>query len=119
MYAVLQTSNIMTQKKFNPARDPCMVLWDVLWEDLATMELTTGKKDHPNAPPSKVILYLKSKSSSENNDHTRVIKCHRDTKQAIQVYTSIVQAMTTYAPKDLKVGITHSPNNACKICIHR
>ncbi|XP_076932508.1 uncharacterized protein LOC143598077 [Bidens hawaiensis] len=99
---LLQTSNIMTQKKFNPARDPCMVLWDVLWEDLATMELTTGKKDHPNAPPSKLILYLKSKSSSENNDHTRVIKCHRDTKQAIQVYTSIVQAMTRYAPKDLK-----------------
>ncbi|MFS7909478.1 putative vacuolar protein sorting-associated protein [Helianthus anomalus] len=99
---LLQTSNIMTQKKFNPARDPCLVLWDVLWEDLATMELTSGKKDHPNAPPSKLVLYLKSKSSSEINDHTRVIKCYRDSKQAIQVYTSIQQAMSTYAPKGSK-----------------
>lgn len=70
------------------------------------MELTTGKKDHPNAPPSKLILYLNSKSSSENNDHTRVIKCYRDTKQAIQVYTAIQQAISTYAPKGSKVGIT-------------
>ncbi|KAI3684030.1 hypothetical protein L1987_84552 [Smallanthus sonchifolius] len=99
---LLQTSNIITQKKFNPARDPCLVLWAVLLEDLATMELTTGKKDHPNAPPSKLILYLKSKSSSENNDHTRVIKCYRDTKQAIQVYTAIQQAISTYAPKGSK-----------------
>lgn len=98
---LLQISNIMTQKKFNPARDPCLVLWDVLWEDLATMELTTGKKDHVGAPPSKLILYLKSKTS-ENNDQTRVIKCYRDTKQAIEVYTSIDQAMATYAPKDAK-----------------
>ncbi|KAL8205058.1 hypothetical protein R6Q57_010681 [Mikania cordata] len=102
---LLQASNIITQKKFNPARDPCLVLWDVLWDDLTTMELTTGKKDHPNAPPSKLILYLKSKSSSENNDHTRVIKCYRDTKQAIQVYTAIEQAINTYVPKGSKVDI--------------
>ena len=100
----MQPSNIITQKKFNPARDPCLVLWDVLWEDLATMELTTGKKDHIGAPPSKLILYLKSKTS-ENNDQTRVIKCYRDTKQAFEVYTSIDQAMATYAPKDAKVSI--------------
>ncbi|KAI3743657.1 hypothetical protein L1987_61368 [Smallanthus sonchifolius] len=99
---LLQTSNIITQKKFNPARDPCLVLWDVLWENLATMELTTGKKDHQNAPPSKLILFLKSESSSENNDHTRVIKCYRDTKQAVEVHSSIEQAMSTYAPKDSK-----------------
>nr|XP_043635621.1 uncharacterized protein LOC122606820 [Erigeron canadensis] len=98
---LLQASNLMTQKKFNPARDPCLVLWDVLWEDLGTMELTTGKKDHPGAPPSKLILYLKSKSS-ENNDHTRVIKCYRDTKQAIEVYSSIEQAMSIYAPNESK-----------------
>nr|GEV02157.1 vacuolar protein sorting-associated protein 62 [Tanacetum cinerariifolium] len=98
---LLQTSNIITQKKFNPARDPCLVLWDVLWEDLATMELTTGKKDHNSAPPSKLLLYLKSKTS-ENNDQTRVIKCYRDTKQAIEVYNSINQAMATYSPKDAK-----------------
>ncbi|KAD5802908.1 hypothetical protein E3N88_14268 [Mikania micrantha] len=100
---LLQISNIITQKKFNPARDPCLVLWDVLWEDLAMMELTTGKKDHQNAPPSKLILHLKSKSSSDNNDHTHVIKCYRDTKQALEVHSSIEQAMSTYAPKDSKV----------------
>ncbi|KAL7618287.1 hypothetical protein Lser_V15G01600 [Lactuca serriola] len=94
---LLQTSNIITQKKFNPARDPCLVLWDVLWEDLATMELTTGKKDHANAPPSKLILYLKSKTS--DNDQKRSVKCYRDTKQAMEVYSSIEQAMCTYAPK--------------------
>ncbi|XP_071698618.1 uncharacterized protein [Rutidosis leptorrhynchoides] len=99
---LLQTSNIISQKKFNPVRDPCLVLWDVLLEDLATMELTTGKKDHTGAPPSKLVLYLKSKSSENNNDQTRVIKCYRDTKQAIEVYTSIEQALSTYAPKDSK-----------------
>ncbi|XP_035834787.1 uncharacterized protein LOC110887015 isoform X3 [Helianthus annuus] len=99
---LLQTSNIITQKKFNPARDPCLVLWDVLLEDVGSMQLTTGKKDGPNAPPSKLKLSLKSKSSSENNDHTRVIKCYRDTQQATQVHSSIEQAMSTYAPKDSK-----------------
>ncbi|KAI3512412.1 hypothetical protein L1887_19727 [Cichorium endivia] len=94
---LLQTSNIISQKKFNPVKDPCLVLWDVLWEDLATMELTTGKKDHGNAPPSKLILYLKSKTS-ENSDR-RTIKCYRETKQATEVYSSIELAMRTYAPK--------------------
>ncbi|XP_024982723.1 uncharacterized protein LOC112519038 isoform X5 [Cynara cardunculus var. scolymus] len=98
---LLQTSNLIPQKKFNPARDPCLVLWDVLWEDLGTMELTRGKKDGANAPPSKLILYLKSKSS-ENNDHTRVIKCYRDTKQASEVYSSIEQAMKTFVPNQPK-----------------
>ncbi|KAK9053434.1 hypothetical protein SSX86_030068 [Deinandra increscens subsp. villosa] len=102
MLLQVRISNVITQKKFNPARDPCLVLWDVLLEDLVTMELTTGKKDQQNAPPSKLILHLKSKSSSEGNNDRRVIKCYRDTKQAIQVHSSIEQAMSTYAPKDSK-----------------
>ncbi|KAK1425949.1 hypothetical protein QVD17_14616 [Tagetes erecta] len=89
---LLQLAASNAQKKFNPGRDPCLVLWDVQWEELATMEVTTGKKDYQDAPPSKLILYLKS-------ENTRVIKCYRDTKQPIQVRSSIQQAMSRYAPK--------------------
>ncbi|KAJ9559357.1 hypothetical protein OSB04_013971 [Centaurea solstitialis] len=98
---LLQTSNLIPQKKFNPARDPCLVLWDVLWEDLGTMELTRGKKDGANAPPSKLVLHLKSKTS-DTNDHNRVIKCYRETKQAMEVYSSIEQAMKTFVPNQPK-----------------
>lgn len=99
-----QPSNVIGQKKFNPARDPCSVLWDVLWDDLVTMELSHGKKDHPNAPHSRLILYLQSKSF-ESKDHSRVIKCNRDSNQAVEVYSSIEQAMNTYGPQK-KVGFS-------------
>ncbi|XVE82332.1 hypothetical protein DITRI_Ditri15bG0139900 [Diplodiscus trichospermus] len=89
-----QTSNI-TQRKFNPMRDPCSVLWDVLWDDLATMELTQGKKDQPKAPPSRLILYLKTRST-DTKDQIRIVKCSRDTHQALEVYSSIERAMITY-----------------------
>ena len=69
-----------------------------------TMELTHGKKDHPKAPPSRVILYLQAKST-ESKDQTCVIKCSRDSHQAHEVYSSIEQAMDTYGPKQSKVGI--------------
>ncbi|KAI8561923.1 hypothetical protein RHMOL_Rhmol04G0379800 [Rhododendron molle] len=89
-----QTSNIIAQKKFNPARDPCSVLWDVLWDDLVTMELTHGKNDQQNAPPSRLVLYLQSRST-ESKELIRVIKCYRESNQAFQVYSSIEQAMST------------------------
>ncbi|XP_022721975.1 uncharacterized protein LOC111279261 isoform X3 [Durio zibethinus] len=89
-----QTSNI-TQRKFNPIRDPCLVLWDVLWDDLATMELTQGKKDQPKAPPSRLILYLKTRSTN-TKEQIRVIKCCQDTHQALEVYSSIERALITY-----------------------
>ncbi|XWS14258.1 hypothetical protein CRYUN_Cryun36dG0107400 [Craigia yunnanensis] len=91
---LLQTSNI-TQRKFNLMRDLCSVLWDVLWDDLATMELTQGKKDQPKAPPSQLILYLKTRST-DTKEQVRVIKCCRDTHQALEVYSSIERAMITY-----------------------
>lgn len=97
-----QPSNIIAQKKFNPARDPCSVSWDMVWDDLVMMELTHGKKDHPSDPPSRLILYLQSKSL-EAKDQVRVIKCNRNSNQAMEVYTSIEQARSTYGPSRLQV----------------
>ncbi|KAL6186126.1 hypothetical protein ACLB2K_042247 [Fragaria x ananassa] len=96
-----QPFNTISQKKFNPARDPCSVLWDVLWDDLVTMELAFGKKDHPKAPHSQLILYLRDRST-EMREQTRVIKCIRDRPQAFEVYTSIERAMSIYGPHKTK-----------------
>ncbi|XP_074383059.1 uncharacterized protein LOC141724723 isoform X2 [Apium graveolens] len=92
-----QASSIIGHKKFNPARDPCSVLWDVLWDDLMTMELTHGKKDRPDSIPSRIILYLRGRSF-DSKDQVRIIKCNRESNQAFEVYTSIEQAMNTYGP---------------------
>ncbi|CAH9120434.1 unnamed protein product [Cuscuta epithymum] len=97
-----QPSNLMAQKKFNPARDPCSVLWDVLWDDLVTMELSPGKKDAVSSPPSRLIIYLQSRSL-EGKDQVRIIKCHPNSNQAFEVYSSIELARTTYGPNDSKV----------------
>lgn len=96
-----QTSNIIAQGKFNPARDPCSVMWDVTWDDLVTMEVTLGKKDRPNAPPSRVILYLRSRSDMK--DQARTIKCNRESNQAFEVFSSIEQAKSTYGSTQSKV----------------
>ncbi|XAR56952.1 hypothetical protein NMG60_11024929 [Bertholletia excelsa] len=96
-----QSSNIIAQKKFNPARDPCSILWDVRWDDLVTMELTHGKRDQPNSPHSRVILYLHTRST-ESKEQVRVIKCYRESNQALEVYSSVEQAMNTYGPSQSK-----------------
>ncbi|KAL5782083.1 hypothetical protein ACOSP7_007112 [Xanthoceras sorbifolium] len=90
-----QPTNIMAQRKFSPAKDPCSVLWDVRWDDLVTMELTHGKKDHQKAPPSRLVLYLHLRST-EAKEQARVIKCSRETHQALEVYSSIERARNTY-----------------------
>ncbi|WOH07393.1 hypothetical protein DCAR_0726823 [Daucus carota subsp. sativus] len=96
-----QASSIIGHKKFNPVRDPCSVLWDVLWDDLMTMELTHGKKDRPDSIPSRIILYLQARSV-DTKDQVRIIKCNRDSNQAFEVYTSIEEAMNTYGPNQAK-----------------
>ncbi|KAK3187926.1 hypothetical protein Dsin_027487 [Dipteronia sinensis] len=96
-----QPTNIIAQRKFSPAKDPCSVLWDLRWDDLVTMELTQGKKDQPKAPPSKLVLYLHIKST-ETRDQVRVIKCSRDTHQALEVYSSIERARNTYGKNNSK-----------------
>ncbi|KAE8733152.1 hypothetical protein F3Y22_tig00001478pilonHSYRG00150 [Hibiscus syriacus] len=98
---LLQQNSSITQRKFNPMRDPCSVLWDVPWDDLATMELTQGKKDHFKAPPSQLILYLKT-GPTDAKEQVRIIKCTRDTDQALQVYSSIERAMITYGQNSSK-----------------
>lgn len=60
-----------------------------------TMELTHGKKDHPKALPSRLILYLHIKST-EVKEQVRIIKCNRDSHQALEVYASIERARNTY-----------------------
>ncbi|XP_043726204.1 uncharacterized protein LOC122672780 isoform X2 [Telopea speciosissima] len=96
-----QPFHIVAQRKFSPARDPCSVLWDVLWDDLMTTEMKHGKKDHPSSPPSRLILHLRTRCM-ELKDHTHVIKCSRDTQQALEIYSSIEQAMNTYGPNHSK-----------------
>uniref|UniRef100_A0A7N0UXF0 PH domain-containing protein n=1 Tax=Kalanchoe fedtschenkoi TaxID=63787 RepID=A0A7N0UXF0_KALFE len=95
-----QPSNII-QRKFSPARDPCSVLWDVTWDSLATIELSHGKKDRPKSPHSRLILYLQTKSA-DVRDQIRIIKCVRETSQAMEVYDAIEQALNTYGPSKTK-----------------
>lgn len=95
----------MGQRKFNPARDACTVLWDVLWDDLVTMELTRGKKDQQGSLPSRLILYLQMRSAESNT--IRVIKCCRGSEQASDIYSSIQQALNTYGPYASKVYILY------------
>ncbi|XP_058093613.1 uncharacterized protein LOC131239768 [Magnolia sinica] len=96
-----QPLNIMAQRKFNPARDPCSVLWDVLWNDLVTMELIHGKKDHPKSSPSQLVLYLQTRSI-ESKDSMFVIKCNRESQQATEIYSSIEQARNAFGPNHSK-----------------
>lgn len=77
-------------------------MWDILWDDLGTMELTHGKKDKPKAPPSRLILYLQARSMDMKENH-RIIKCIRETHQALQIYSSIQHALNTYGPGVSKV----------------
>ncbi|KAJ8767440.1 hypothetical protein K2173_017484 [Erythroxylum novogranatense] len=89
-----QPSYVIGQRKFSPVRDPCSILWDVRWDDLMTMELTQRKKDGPKSPPSQVILYLRSRTDAK--EQTRVLKCSRETDEALEVYSSIDRAMNIY-----------------------
>lgn len=96
-----QPSNIMGQRKFIPAKDACSIQWDILWNDLVTMELSDGKKDPPNSPPSRLILYLKAKPH-DPKEQFRVVKCIPNSKQAFDVYSAIDQAINLYGQNALK-----------------
>eukprot|EP01018_Ginkgo_biloba_P025446 Gb_15429 [translate_table: standard] len=90
------------QKKFDPLREPCTVVWDVTWNDLMTMELMNGKKDPPGSPPSRLILHLRNWPQDsrifESRETARVIKCHRESQQADEIRCTILQTMNTYGP---------------------
>jgi vacuolar protein sorting-associated protein 13A/C len=93
---------MMTQRKFNPAKDPCSVIWDVLWDDLVTVEITQGKKDAPGSLPSKLILYLKAKPTN-SREVVRLIKCNRGSDQATTIYSSVDKSYKAYGPNAIKV----------------
>lgn len=102
----------MGQRKFIPAKDACSIQWDVLWTDLVTMELTDGKRDQPNSPPSRLILYLRSKSHDskdlrsklhDSKEQFRIVKCSPNTKQAFEVYSAIDQTINLYGQNASKV----------------
>lgn len=97
-----QPLSIMSQRKFNPARDRCSVMWDVLWGNLVKMEMTRRKKDQPGSSPSQLIFYVQNRPM-ESKESTRVIKCIHESPQAFEIYASIEQAMIAYGPKHLKV----------------
>lgn len=97
-----QPLSIVAQRKFNPARDRCSVMWDVLWDNLVKMEMTHGKKDEPSSSPSQLILYMQNRPT-ESKESTRVIKCIHESPQAFEIYSSIERAMTSYGPKHSKV----------------
>ncbi|MCH88763.1 calcium-dependent lipid-binding family protein [Trifolium medium] len=88
---------ILLQRKFSPAKDPCSIVWDILWDDFGAMELTHGKKDNPKSPPSRLVLYLQSKSL-DVKENVRIVKCIPESRQAIQVYSSIDHAFSIYGP---------------------
>jgi hypothetical protein len=97
-----QPSNIIAQRKFSPAKDPCSIVWDILWDDFGAMELTHGKKDNPKSPPSRLVLYLQSKSL-DVKENVRIVKCNPESRQALQVYSSIDHAFSIYGPGASKV----------------
>lgn len=110
-----QPTNIMVQRKFNPARDPCSVLWDVLLDDIVTMELANGKKDGPGSLPSRLILYLQVRST-EPRETARMIKCSHGSEQATEIYLSIQQALNAYGPnasKDMQKRKVPRPYTPC------
>lgn len=117
-FVLQQPSTIIAQRKFSPAKDPCSVLWDVLWGDLVTMEFSHGKKDHPKSPPSRLILYLQARPS-EVKEHVYVVKCSRGTDQALRVYSSIERAMNTYGQNQSKVCFVLEPYLIMPIFIHK
>ncbi|XP_078433928.1 calcium-dependent lipid-binding family protein isoform X2 [Wolffia australiana] len=93
------------QKKFNPAKDACSVQWDIMWDDLITMELANRKNDNPKSSPSLLILYIRSKSS-DSRESTRVVECAHESPQASNVYSSILKAMSTYGPYRPGLGVS-------------
>lgn len=88
------------QRKIDPLREPCTVLWDVTWNDLSKVEPRHGKKDPPGSRPSQLVVHLRISPQDsrifESKETTHVIKCHRESRQAEEIFSAIQQAMITY-----------------------
>ncbi|KAH9312828.1 hypothetical protein KI387_027863 [Taxus chinensis] len=98
----LQHPTHIVQRKPDPSREPCTVVWDVVWDDLMTVQLRNGKKDPPGSPPSRVILTIHHSPQEsrifESKETLRVIKCHRESRQAEEIRSAIQQVRNTYGP---------------------
>lgn len=90
------------QRKIDQLKDPCTVLWDITWADLSKVEPRHGKKDPPGSLPSQLVVHLRTSPQDsrifDSKETTRVIKCHRETRQAEEICSAIQQAMITYGP---------------------
>lgn len=90
------------QRKIDQSKDPCTVLWDITWADLSKVEPRHGKKDPPGSLPSQLVVHLRTSPQDsrifDSKETTRVIKCHRETRQAEEICSAIQQAMITYGP---------------------
>ncbi|CAM6102066.1 unnamed protein product [Calypogeia fissa] len=92
----------VVQKKADLLKDPCTVAWDVTWADFMTMELSHGKEEPLNLPPSRLIIHLRSWSQDtrlfDSKEIARIVKCHPGTKQAAEIRLAIQKAYDTYGP---------------------
>lgn len=98
-----QPFNIVAHGKFSPAKDPCSILWDVMWDDLVGLKLTHRKKDNPGAEPSRLVLSVRH---TDMKEQIRKVKCKPGTTQAFDIHSSIERAMTAYGPDSSKVSLT-------------
>lgn len=93
-------TSLIQQKKPDLLKEPCTVTWDVMWDDLKTMELFHAKDDSRQMPPSRLVIrvYVNKSQMFDNKETNFVVKCHPGTKQAMEVRNAIQQALNTYGP---------------------
>ncbi|KAK6913633.1 hypothetical protein RJ641_020954 [Dillenia turbinata] len=75
-------------------------------------------QDLPRAPPSRLVLYLRTRSN-DPKEQVCIRKCSHDSHQALEVYSAIEQAMNTYRPTQSKASLRnmvrkpYSPSADC------
>lgn len=107
LYADVQhPTSLIQQKKPDLLKEPCTVTWDVLWDDLGTMDLAHAKDESRQLPPSRLIIRSLLNDSrlfdtslpNSRKEILHVVKCHPGTKQAVEIRNAIQQAYNMYGP---------------------
>jgi vacuolar protein sorting-associated protein 13A/C len=93
-------TSLIQQKKPDLLKEPCTVTWDVMWDDLRTMELFYGSEETRQLPPSRLIIRVWGNDSRrfDSKETNFVVKCHPGTNQAIEIRNAIQQVFNTYGP---------------------
>ena len=93
-------TSLIQQKKPDLLKEPCTVTWDVMWDDLKTMELFHAKEESRQMPPSRLVIrvYTNESRRFDTKETNFVVKCHPGTKQAVEIRNAIQQAVNTYGP---------------------